>query len=81
MTIANQTALPAALACDEILRIAHRDATAAYQDLSGFKISLVHESDGWHVDYDLTDPQLAGGGPHYVIDALSGQILWKQYEQ
>ncbi len=39
------------------------------------------ESDGWHVDYNLKDPRLKGGGPHYVIDAASGAILSKRYAQ
>jgi hypothetical protein len=69
------------LACDEVLRIAHRDAEAAYRDLSGYRISLVLKPDGWHVGYNLTDPCYAGGGPHYVIDGQTGAILSKTYEQ
>ena len=72
---------PGALAVAEILRIAHQDAQAAYRDLSGLKITLTLCADGWHVDYDLTDPLSAGGGPHYVIDPVSGRILAKRYEQ
>jgi hypothetical protein len=69
------------LPADEILRIARKDAEAAYRDLSAYRITLVLERDGWHVDYDLTQPLVAGGGPHYVIDPLSGQILTKRYDQ
>jgi hypothetical protein len=69
--------LPAA----DVLRIAHQDAQAAYHDLSGFKITLALCADGWHVDYDLTDPLSAGGGPHYVTDPDSGKILTRRYEQ
>jgi hypothetical protein len=65
----------------EVLRIAHQDAEAVYHDLLGFKITLTPCPDGWHVDYDLTDPLSAGGGPHYVIDPLTGQILVRRYEQ
>ena len=39
------------------------------------------ESDGWHVDYDLTDPLSAGGGPHYVIHPDTGDILARRHEQ
>jgi hypothetical protein len=39
------------------------------------------EPDGWHVDYELKAPALQGGGPHYVIDPVSGGILAKRYEQ
>ena len=39
------------------------------------------EDDGWHVDYELKDPRLKGGGPHYIIDPHTGAILSKRYEQ
>jgi len=83
MTIANpqptsgQHLLPA----DQILRIAREDAEDAYRDLSAYRITLILGRDGWHVDFDLTQPMMAGGGPHYIIDPLSGQILTKRYEQ
>jgi hypothetical protein len=78
---ANQGGGHRLLSCDEILKIAQRDAEAAYRDLSGYRITLVRERDGWHVDYDLTEPYVAGGGPHYVIDPGTGTILSKRYEQ
>jgi hypothetical protein len=70
-----------ALSSDEVLRIARSDAEQAYRDLSGYRITLVLESDGWHVDYDLVGPPVAGGGPHYVIDPADGTIRSKRYEQ
>jgi hypothetical protein len=71
----------ASLSVAEVLRIAHEDAEAVYRDLSGFKITLTPCPDGWHVDYDLTDRLSAGGGPHYVIDPTTGEILRRRYEQ
>ena len=71
----------ASLAVAEVLRIAHQDAQTVYGDLSGFKITLTPCPDGWHVDYELTDPLSAGGGPHYIIDPHSGDIITRQYEQ
>ena len=69
------------LTCDQVLRIARLDAEKAYGDLSPFRISLVQEADGWHVEYELKNPDWNGGGPHYVIDAESGAILKKVYYQ
>jgi hypothetical protein len=69
------------LAGDLILTIAQADAARVYQDLSPYRIQLALEDDGWHVDYDLKDPGLKGGGPHYVIDARTGAIVSKRYEQ
>jgi len=65
---------------DQALTIAHADAVRAYHDLSAYRIQVVLEADGWHVDYELKDPRLKGGGPHYVID-VSGAIVSKRYEQ
>jgi hypothetical protein len=66
---------------DQALAIAQADAAKAYRDLSAYRIGLTLEADGWHIDYELKDPRLKGGGPHYVIDPLSGTIVSKRYEQ
>jgi hypothetical protein len=65
----------------QALHIAEADAIKAYRDLSWFRIEVVLEPDGWHVDYQLKNPRLHGGGPHYVIDAQTGEIISKRYEQ
>lgn len=52
-----------------------------YRDLSRFNIRVALEADGWHVDYTLKDERTRGGGPHYVIDALTGGILSKRDER
>ena len=75
------TQQPAIIAGDQALTTAQTDAAGVYRDLSGYRIQLVLEADGWHVDYDLRDGRLKGGGPHYVIDALTGAIVSKRYEQ
>jgi len=69
------------LSSDEVLRIARLDAERAYRDLTPFRISMSLENDGWHVDFELKDPQLNGGGPHYVIHPATGALLTKRYEQ
>ena len=66
---------------DQALRVARLDAERAYRDLSPYRASVSLERDGWHVDYELKDSHLQGGGPHYVIDPGDGAILAKQYEQ
>jgi hypothetical protein len=71
----------AVLPADQVLTIAQADALRAYRDLSAYRIHLVLEEDGWHVDYQVKDPRHKGGGPHYVIDAHTGAILSKRYEQ
>ena len=72
---------PAVLSSDQALKIARLDAEQAYRDLTRYRISLVLEDDGWHIDYHLKDPELNGGGPHYLIDSSTGAILAKRYEQ
>jgi len=66
---------------DRALSVAHADAAKVYRDLTPYRVSVVLEGDGWHVDYDLKDTKRKGGGPHYLIDATSGAILSKRYEQ
>jgi len=63
------------------LAVAQADALKAYRDLSSYRVQIVQEDDGWHVDYELKDARLKGGGPHYVIDAMTSAILSKRYEQ
>ena len=69
------------LAGDQALAIAQADAARVYRDLSLYRIQLVLEDDGWHVDYDLKNPGLKGGGPHYIIDAQTGAVVSRRYEQ
>lgn len=69
------------LAGDQVLAIAQADAARVYRDLAPYRIQLVLEDDGWHVDYELKDSRLTGGGPHYVIDPHTGAIVAKRYEQ
>ncbi|HTU23175.1 MAG TPA: PepSY domain-containing protein [Gemmataceae bacterium] len=69
------------ISCDEALAIARKDAETSYRDLSSFRIIIERRADGWHIDYELSDVYLKGGGPHYIIDAETGAILAKRYEQ
>jgi hypothetical protein len=68
---------------DEALRISHEDATRVYRGelRTRFKITICFEQDGWHIDYDPKDPNANGGGPHYIVDASTGQIVFKRYDQ
>ena len=72
---------PVAIPGDRALAIAQADAELAYGDLSLYRIQLVLENDGWHVDYELKDQRMKGGGPRYIIDSTNGAISWKRYEQ
>lgn len=65
---------------DQALRIARLDAEKAYRDLTIYHTFVELHKDGWHVDYELKK-RIHGGGPHYVIDAETGAILTKRYEQ
>lgn len=66
---------------DQALAMAHRDALKAYRDLSPYRIVIALQDDGWHIDYDLVDPKMTGGGPHYIVDTETGEIVGKRYEQ
>ena len=77
MNHANQTPLTS----DQALKIARLDAEKAYRDLSPYRVFVELDHDGWHVDYELKNRKSNGGGPHYVIDAQTGAICTKRYEQ
>ena len=83
MNVATTTSstAPRSISCDEALAIARKDAETAYRDLSGFRIIIERKVDGWHIDYELSDVYIKGGGPHYVIDTMTGKIVDKRYEQ
>lgn len=74
-------AVTTTIASDQALRIARLDAEKAYRDLSPYSIRIELNDDGWHIDYELKNKQANGGGPHYIIDAETGGILKKRYEQ
>jgi hypothetical protein len=61
-TPAQQLGSMAPLAGDRALAIAQADALSAYRDLAAYRIQLVLEADGWHVDYELKNPRHKGVG-------------------
>ena len=66
---------------EEALKIARADAEKAYRDLSHYRVSITLEDDGWHVAYELRNPNQQGGGPRYVINAVTGAVIAKKYYQ
>lgn len=66
---------------ENALKIAQTDAQKAYRDLSIYTIEAKLNKGNWFVDYNLSDPQMVGGGPHYIICSRSGNILTRRYEQ
>jgi uncharacterized membrane protein YkoI len=72
---------PTAISRQQAIAIAEADGMAAYGELDHLTLEVSLQDDGWHVDYWLRKPRWAGGGPHYVIDATTGAILSKRYEQ
>ena len=65
----------------QAIAIAEADALTAYDTLDDLTLEVSLQSDGWHVDYWLRKPRHAGGGPHYVIHADTGAIVFKNYTQ
>ena len=66
---------------EKALEIAKADAIVAYQDLSPYKVEIAEVAGNWQVDFELKDENSLGGGPHYLIDGNSGEILKRRYEQ
>ncbi len=80
MTATLQLSAPA-IPSNQALQIACTDANRVYRDLHMYVIALKLESDGWHIDFEFKDPDAQSGGPHYIVDATTGVISWKCYEQ
>ena len=80
-SVTAQERVKPAISGDQALKIAQADAEKIYKDLSGYRIILALEPDGWHVDYQLKKQLTLGGGPHYVIDFEAGTITSKKYQQ
>ena len=70
-----------AITSDHALKVARSDAEKVYDNLELYRITVELREQGWCVDYELINPELKGGGPHYIIDADSGEIVSKRYEQ
>ena len=66
---------------DSILKIAEKNAKTAYRDLTGYDVKAELKDGKWYVDYELSNQDMVGGGPHYVISAKTGEILSCRYEQ
>lgn len=66
---------------EKALQIAHEVASAAYRDLSVYKIKAARRGRRWRVDYCLKDPGMVGGGPHFIISAETGEVLTSRFEQ
>ena len=66
---------------DEALEIARQDASSAYADLTIYAVKITSQDGNWRDDYEITDPNLQGGGPHYVISGATGEIASRRYEQ
>jgi uncharacterized membrane protein YkoI len=80
-SIVIEDAVQEQIASDQALKIARLDAEKVYRDLAQYRILVELHQDGWHVDYELKNQRTQGGGPHYVIDAKTGTIRSKKYEQ
>lgn len=72
---------PPVIQREEALKIARMDAEKAYGDLSPYHVSITFEKDGWHVGYELRNPDQQGGGPRYIIDSATGEVISKKYSQ
>ena len=65
---------------EEAIKIAEKDAIAVYKSLKKYDLIVCELSRAWRIIYSLKEP-IHGGGPDYVIDKKTGQIIDKNYEQ
>ena len=67
----------------QAIAIAEADALPMYGPyLHTLTLAASLQEDGWHLEYSpKRDGFRTGGGPHYVIDAATGDIVSKKYYQ
>lgn len=66
---------------ENAIEICKRDASCAYSDLSDYEIKVTQENENWRVDFNLKEPYSVGGGPHYVLSVLTGEIIYRRFDQ
>lgn len=65
----------------EALAIAKKDAAEDYEPLDEYKITVSEDERVWRVVFEPKDPRAYGGGPEYIIDKRTGEILHKVITQ
>jgi hypothetical protein len=77
------TVVAPAVTIQKAITIAETDALPMYgaEWLGKLEVRVSLHDDGWHVEYRQWRPRHTGGGPHYVIDAMTGEIVSKKYYQ
>jgi hypothetical protein len=67
----------------QAIAIAEADALPRYRAewLNSLRLQVTLHDDGWHVEYHQWRPRHTGGGPQYVVDATTGEIVSKHYYQ
>ncbi len=67
----------------QAIAVAEADALPMYGTyLHTLVLEMTLRDDGWHLEYSPKREGLrTGGGPHHVIDATTGAIVSKRYDQ
>jgi len=66
---------------EKAVKIAREDVKKAGINLAGYDIVSELGSDGWHVSYANKKTAKGGGGPDYLIDADTGEIISKNFQR
>ncbi len=65
----------------QALTIAEADALPVDVVPSLDRVEIRREVDGWHIEYGIEGPRVAGEGPQYVIDTATRAIVSMRYYQ
>ena len=72
---------PAKVEREKAIEIAKKDAAKSGVPLDHYDISAFDERQFWHIAFELKNKELAGGGPDYLIDKGTGEIVRKKIYQ
>jgi len=70
-----------AISREAALKIARRDAKKESVPLVGYEVVALEEASAWRVVFRLKDKRLNGGGPKYLINKATGEIVERKYTQ
>ena len=77
----NTTPTPPTVTRESAIELARRDALKEGEDLELYEIIAIEQTDNWRVVFKIKDKNLNGGGPKYLIDKNTGEIISRQTTQ
>ncbi|MFL6332501.1 MAG: hypothetical protein ACJ754_04070 [Pyrinomonadaceae bacterium] len=77
----NTTPTPPKVTRESAIELARQDAIKEGENLELYEIIAIEQTDNWRVVFKIKNKNLNGGGPKYLIDKNTGEIISRQTTQ